>query len=110
MSTPDNKNDYSLIGPIKPVPKEAFVCTRIHEKHPFGVFLYGDAPDETTFALVLLELSFILVITHILHHLLKPFKQPKVISEILVSACTHLWSDEYKVTLYIYIGLTKSTL
>ncbi|KAI3670213.1 hypothetical protein L1987_88031 [Smallanthus sonchifolius] len=72
-----------LIGPFAPIPKENYVCTRIHEKHPFGVFIYGNSPDESTFALVLLELSLVLVITHTIHHLLKPFKQPRVISEIL---------------------------
>ncbi|XP_071690648.1 cation/H(+) antiporter 24 [Rutidosis leptorrhynchoides] len=83
MPTPYAQDDLSFIPPIKPVPKEAFVCTPVHEKHPFGVFLSRDTPDEITFALILLELSLILVITHILHHLLKPFRQPKVISEIL---------------------------
>ncbi|MFS8020915.1 putative cation/H+ exchanger, sodium/solute symporter superfamily [Helianthus anomalus] len=82
MATPP-KDDYSLIPPFQTIPKEMYVCTRIHEKHPFGVFIYGNTPDESTFALVLLELSLVLVITHTIHHLLKPFKQPRVISEIL---------------------------
>ncbi|KAK9054844.1 hypothetical protein SSX86_025923 [Deinandra increscens subsp. villosa] len=74
---------FGLIPPIHPIPKENYVCTRLHEKHPFGVFIYGNSPNESTFALVLLELSLVLIITHIIHHLLKPFKQPRVISEIL---------------------------
>ncbi|KAL8253676.1 hypothetical protein R6Q59_031897 [Mikania micrantha] len=82
MST-DKAEFFGLIGPFKTIAKENYVCTRIHEKHPFGVFIYGNSPDETTFALVLLELSLVLVITHTIHHLLKPFKQPRVISEIL---------------------------
>lgn len=84
MANP-NAPDYSLIPPIKPVPKEMIVCTTIHEQHPFGVFIYGNNANETSFGLVLLELSLVLVITHIIHHLLKPFKQPRVISEIIVS-------------------------
>lgn len=78
-----NNQEYGLIGPFKPVPKEMIVCDYIHEKHPFGIFLNGETPKESTFALVLLELSLILVITHTIHHLLKPFKIPKVIAEIL---------------------------
>lgn len=79
-----NNQEYGLIGPFKPVPKEMIVCDYIHEKHPFGIFLKGETPKDSTFALVLLELSLLLVITHTIHHLLKPFKIPKVIAEILV--------------------------
>ncbi|PWA51149.1 cation/H+ exchanger 24 [Artemisia annua] len=78
-----NNQEYGLIGPFKPVPKEMIVCDYVHEKHPFGIFLRGEAPKDSTFALVLLELSLLLVITHTIHHLLKPFKIPKVIAEIL---------------------------
>nr|XP_043619898.1 cation/H(+) antiporter 24-like [Erigeron canadensis] len=86
MATGNNNKGY-LFGlipaPLNQVPKEAYVCTRIHEKHPFGIFNYGEVPTETTFAIVLLELSVLLVITNAIHFLLKPFKQPRVISEIL---------------------------
>ncbi|KAL4557562.1 hypothetical protein LXL04_035745 [Taraxacum kok-saghyz] len=82
-SNMSNEKDYGLIGPFKPIPKEAIYCSHIHEKHPFGVFIYGESPQELSFSLVLLELSLVLVLTHILRHILKPLKQPRVISEIL---------------------------
>ncbi|KAI3515009.1 hypothetical protein L1887_13757 [Cichorium endivia] len=77
------EKEYGLLGPFKTIPKEAIYCTHIHEKHPFGVFIYGESPQELSFSLVLLELSLVLVLTHIIRHLLKPLKQPRVISEIL---------------------------
>lgn len=78
------EKEYGLLGPFKTIPKEAIYCSRIHEKHPFGIFIYGENPQELSFSLVLLELSLVLVLTHIIRHLLKPLKQPRVISEILV--------------------------
>ncbi|KAI7738582.1 hypothetical protein M8C21_034010 [Ambrosia artemisiifolia] len=80
---PTANNDYRLIPPFQTIPKEMYTCTRIREKHPFGVLIYGDTPNESTFALVLLELSLFLAITHTIYHILKPLKQPRVISEIL---------------------------
>ncbi|CAH1433273.1 unnamed protein product [Lactuca virosa] len=77
------EKEYGLLGPFKTIPKEAIYCSRIHEKHPFGIFIYGENPQELSFSLVLLELSLVLVLTHIIRHLLKPLKQPRVISEIL---------------------------
>ncbi|KVI11296.1 cation/H(+) antiporter 24-like [Cynara cardunculus var. scolymus] len=80
MST---EKEYGLIGPFKSIPKEQIYCTHIHDKNPFGVFINGESPHESSFSLLLLELSLVLVVTHVIRHLLKPLKQPRVISEIL---------------------------
>ncbi|KAJ9556865.1 hypothetical protein OSB04_011479 [Centaurea solstitialis] len=80
MST---EKEYGLIGPFKTIPKEQIYCTHIHDRHSFGVFINGEVPHESSFSLVLLELSFVLIVTQIIRHLLKPLKQPRIISEIL---------------------------
>ncbi|CAK9174219.1 unnamed protein product [Ilex paraguariensis] len=58
------------------------ICGRTHRSHPFGIF-YGDNPLDYSFPLVLLEISTVVMITRIVRHLLKPLKQPRVVSEII---------------------------
>ncbi|MCD7457527.1 hypothetical protein HAX54_035339 [Datura stramonium] len=62
--------------------KGLVICRSIHPPHTFGIF-YGENPLQFSFPLVLLEISTIITITHIIRYLLKPLRQPRVISEIL---------------------------
>lgn len=52
--------------------------------HPYGLF-YGESPLSYPFTLVLLEFSFIVFTIHVVRFLLKPFRQPRIIAEIVVS-------------------------
>lgn len=61
-----------------------FICRNIKNDHSFGVF-YGENPLKFSFPLILLEVSFVIVITHVVRFILKPLRQPKVISQIIVS-------------------------
>ena len=62
-----------------------FICQKTHQpSHPFGIF-YGDNPLSYSFPLVLLEISFVVIATRIVRFVLKPLRQPRIVSEILVS-------------------------
>ncbi|XP_059663579.1 cation/H(+) antiporter 24-like [Cornus florida] len=63
--------------PIGPV-----ICRRTHHSHPFGIF-YGENPLDFSFPLMLMEISLVILITRILRFLLKPLKQPRIVSEVL---------------------------
>ncbi|KAL8055890.1 hypothetical protein ABFX02_04G084500 [Erythranthe guttata] len=58
------------------------VCQKKPKEHSYGIF-YGENPLDFTFPLVLLQMSLVILVTHLLHFLLKPFRQPKIVSEIL---------------------------
>ncbi|CAA2986590.1 cation H(+) antiporter 24-like [Olea europaea subsp. europaea] len=70
------KNGLSGKGPV-------VVCHQKHtSSHPFGVF-YGQNPLEFSFPLVLLQVITFIVISRTLRFLLKPLRQPRVVSYIL---------------------------
>ncbi|KAL7124717.1 hypothetical protein ABFS83_14G067400 [Erythranthe nasuta] len=58
------------------------ICRKIHNDHSYGIF-YGLNPLDFSFPLVLLELSFLIVISRVIRFILKPLRQPKVVSEII---------------------------
>lgn len=60
------------------------ICRQVHKAHPFGIF-YGANPLDYSFTLVLLEIIVVLVTSRIIRLLLKPLKQPRVVSDIIVS-------------------------
>ena len=62
-----------------------FICRATQGTHPLGIF-YGESPLEYSFTLVLLEVTLIVLITRILAFLLKPLKQPRIVSDILVTS------------------------
>lgn len=64
--------------------KGLVICRAIHPPHTFGIF-YGENPLQFSFPLVLLEISTIIAISRLIRYILKPLRQPRVISEILVS-------------------------
>lgn len=49
-------------------------------------FFFGDNPLKNPFTLLLLEVSFIILTTRVLRFLLKPLKQPRIVSEVIVSS------------------------
>ncbi|KAJ7959890.1 Cation/H(+) antiporter like [Quillaja saponaria] len=57
-------------------------CHMTHLPHPSGIY-YGDSPLNYSFTLLLLELILVVATIHIVRFLLKPFKQPRIISEII---------------------------
>ncbi|XP_057483723.1 cation/H(+) antiporter 24-like [Actinidia eriantha] len=59
-----------------------FICRATQATHPPGIF-YGESPLDYSFTLVLLEVTLIVLITRILAFLLKPLKQPRIVSDIL---------------------------
>jgi hypothetical protein len=60
------------------------ICRQVHKAHPFGIF-YGANPLDYSFTLVLLEIIIVLVTSRIIRLLLKPLKQPRIVSDIIVS-------------------------
>lgn len=58
------------------------ICRSTHKSHPFGIF-YGQNPLEFSFPLMLLEISLVIIMTRIVRYVLKPLKQPRVVSEII---------------------------
>ncbi|XP_020550589.1 cation/H(+) antiporter 24 [Sesamum indicum] len=58
------------------------ICRAIRNDHAFGIF-YGQNPLKYSFPLLLLELSSIIIISRVVRFLLKPLRQPKVVSEII---------------------------
>lgn len=65
----------------------------------------GDNPLDYSLPLFILQLTMIVVITRILVYLLKPFRQPRVISEVLVSSCLFLLPSfffNFPVFIYCY--------
>lgn len=62
-----------------PVP---VICRRSHKSHPFGVF-YGENPLDYSFTLILLEMAMVILITRAVRYLLRPLKQPRVVSDMI---------------------------
>lgn len=52
------------------------------DRHLFGIF-YGESPLHTSFTLVLLEIALVILISRAVRFILKPLKQPRVVSEII---------------------------
>lgn len=61
----------------------SILCQTVH--HPRGIFNGGDNPIAYTFSLLMFDLILVTTITRIVRLLLKPLKQPKIISQIIVS-------------------------
>lgn len=59
-------------------------CIKTTSDDLFGVS-FDDTAKNNLFSHVLLEVSFVIVVTRIIRFLLKPLRQPRIVSEILVS-------------------------
>ena len=64
-------------------------CQSAQHSHPVGIF-NGDNPLALSFSLIMFNLILNTLITHSLQVLLKPLKQPVIISQIIVSRFLHL--------------------
>ncbi|KDP45750.1 hypothetical protein JCGZ_17357 [Jatropha curcas] len=64
------------------IPQITVICEKIHAPHPLGVF-YGENPLDYSFSLVLLEIILIILISRLIRILLKPLKQPRIVSDII---------------------------
>ncbi|KAK3015678.1 hypothetical protein RJ639_007515 [Escallonia herrerae] len=58
------------------------ICRRTHPSHPFGIF-YGQNPLEFSFPLGLLEIATVIFLTRTVQFLLKPLRQPRIVSEVI---------------------------
>ena len=70
-------------------------CQSIQQSHPVGIFNGGN-PLAHSFSLIMFNLILNTLITRSLQVLLKPLKQPVIISQIIVSRFLHLvitWVD-----------------
>lgn len=72
-------------GNSQTIDEEAYVCQPSHASHPRGIF-YGENPLDFSFPLFLLEATLIILLVRSLHSLLRPLKQPRIVSKILVSS------------------------
>jgi hypothetical protein len=72
------------------------ICRKIQKAHSFGIF-YGANPLDYTFTLVLLEIIFVLLTSRVIRFLLKPLKQPRIVSDIIVSFlfCSRFFDNIY---------------
>ncbi|KAG6411919.1 hypothetical protein SASPL_124572 [Salvia splendens] len=59
-----------------------YICRQRPTENLLGVF-FGQNPLNSSFALFMLELSLIIIISHVVRLLLKPFGQPRIIPEII---------------------------
>ena len=64
-------------------------CQSIQQSHPVGIFNGGN-PLAHSFSLIMFNLILNTLITRSLQVLLKPLKQPVIISQIIVSRFLHL--------------------
>jgi hypothetical protein len=65
-------------------PHHVFICRRTHPSHCLGIF-HGENPLNCSFNIILFDLVLMILITTVLRLLLKPLKQPRIVSEIIVS-------------------------
>ncbi|KAL8531223.1 hypothetical protein ACS0TY_008013 [Phlomoides rotata] len=71
-----------LTEPPDLIKKGLVVCREKRNDHSVGVF-YGLNPLDFSFPLFLLQLSSLIILTHLVRFILRPLRQPKVVSEIL---------------------------
>lgn len=60
------------------------VCVRAKGSHAFGIF-YGQSPFFVSYDMVLADLILMIFLIQTVRFLLKPFKQPRLVAELLVS-------------------------
>ncbi|KAK9280651.1 hypothetical protein L1049_014348 [Liquidambar formosana] len=79
----DGFQAMSKVSEFEQFPTDGRVtCKRIHGNHPGGIF-YGENPLQFSFTLMLLEIATVILITRAVRFLLKPLKQPRIVSEII---------------------------
>ncbi|KAJ8751244.1 hypothetical protein K2173_016425 [Erythroxylum novogranatense] len=76
-TTNDPVNDFHRI-----VSRFTLVCRKIRKSHPVGIF-YGEDPLMFSSSLIFFEISLVILIIRTIRFLLKPLRQPRIVSEIL---------------------------
>lgn len=66
----------------------------------------GDNPLDYSLPLFILQLTLVVVTTRLLVYILKPLRQPRVISEILVS---FIFYDSYKRVINLFASMTRNS-
>lgn len=67
----------------------------------------GDNPLDYSLPLFVLQLTLVVVTTRILVYILKPFRQPRVISEILVSEVLHFLPLSFCFSLFFFMKILE---
>jgi hypothetical protein len=80
----------------------AILCQEQTNFHPDGIF-YGDNPLSHSFSILMFHLILITTITRIIRFLLKPLKQPIIISQIIVSFLSYIHLFNSYVKLYCIV-------
>lgn len=87
--------------------KDTIVCYAPTMITTNGVW-QGDNPLDYSLPLFILQLTLVVVTTRLLVFVLKPFRQPRVISEIMVRETIFIWCSckNMFITYYFYRGST----
>lgn len=75
----ESKNGFNNV-----YPPGLISCRAAGTSHPLALYV-GDNPLKTPFTVLLLEIFLVIIATRIVRHLLKPLRQPRIVSEIIVS-------------------------
>ncbi|XP_052169995.1 cation/H(+) antiporter 24 [Diospyros lotus] len=73
---------FKVSGDSDKIDEAPFICREIQKAHSPGIF-YAVNPLNYSFTLLLIELSIIVLVTCTLRFLLRPLRQPRIVSEIL---------------------------
>ena len=75
---------------IDPKARDLVSCrTTVNKHRSIGIF-YGENPLQTPFSLLLLEMSLVILLSRLVRFLLKPLRQPRVVSDVIVRLPHHL--------------------
>lgn len=88
LQTPKNEWQQHAHSIPSRVLQEQILC-QAQNFHPNGIF-YGDNPLSHTFSALLLHLVLVTTITRIVRFILKPLKQPMIVSQIIVSFLSYI--------------------
>ncbi|RVW56855.1 Cation/H(+) antiporter 24 [Vitis vinifera] len=68
---------------IDPKARDLVSCrTTVNKHRSIGIF-YGENPLQTPFSLLLLEMSLVILLSRLVRFLLKPLRQPRVVSDVI---------------------------
>ncbi|XP_034687657.1 cation/H(+) antiporter 24-like [Vitis riparia] len=68
---------------IDPNARDLVSCrTTVNKHRSIGIF-YGENPLQTPFSLLLLEMSLVILLSRLVRFLLKPLRQPRVVSDVI---------------------------
>jgi len=95
LQTPNNEWQHS--NPSR-VLQQQILCQAQQNFHPKGIF-YGDNPLSHSFSALLLHFVLVTTITRVVRFILKPLKQPMIVSQIIVSFLSYI------IYFYSYVKL-----